>query len=311
MEKGITEDEVFLYPVDIGAWASYEPYSNEEQLELQRENLVRAALSNGDGELRFIYTKRIASLSDYLDDAASKVMIEDAETVLETEVYYTSKIEGAKTTRVRTSEIHNGLPINEDNRKSELMVKNGFDAVKLLNLYGNRISKEILIRVWNVLVDGCCENEEIRGDEYRTGPVWVGSHEGVAFERIPELMDDWIRFYDSGTFDSKPFVKGALLHFAFETIHPFPDGNGRMGRLMMNNYLIGRGIDSARAVSFSMAIDGKRPLYDAAFVRAENRMNDCTPFLEYMLETMAEAYATALEVEKPSFGKTVKNWNAK
>ncbi len=66
----------------------------------------------------------------------------------------------------------------------------------------------------------------------------------------------------------------------------------------MNNYLISRGIDSAKAVSFSMQIDATHNHYDVAFDDAENRLNDITPFLHYMLDTMADAYQTALAVQK-------------
>ena len=66
------------------------------------------------------------------------------------------------------------------------------------------------------------------------------------------------------------------------------------GRLLMNNFLIKNGVESAKAVSFSMAIDANRGLYDGAFVSSENELADCTPFVEYMLETMAKAYSTAL-----------------
>ena len=66
----------------------------------------------------------------------------------------------------------------------------------------------------------------------------------------------------------------------------------------MNNYLIGQGIDSARAVSFSMQIDKTRGHYDVAFVDSENTENDVTPFLTYMLDAMVESYGTALTVQR-------------
>lgn len=76
-----------------------------------------------------------------------------------------------------------------------------------------------------------------------------------------------------------------------------PDGNGRLGRLLMNNYLISQNIESCRAVSFSMYIDKNRGLYDNAFVQSENEYSDCTPFLEYMLDTMAQAYSACKELQ--------------
>ena len=300
MSKTVCDE--LLYPVDIGAWASYEAYSDPEQLDLQEKNFFPTGLKNGAGEISLIYTKQIARLHDYLENSANKVKLKDTETVIEDEVFYTATIEGAKTTRVRTSELHNGSPIRPDNEKSERMVKNGFEAVKLLNLYGGKIDEEKLIAVWNVLIDGCCENESARGERYRGDVIFAGPHEGADSAIVPELMKQWISFYNSEKYDEKPFLKASLMHFAFETIHPFCDGNGRLGRLLINNYLISRNIESARAVSFSMAINQKRSAYDAAFVAGENKKNDCTPFVTFMLEVMADAYATALERNSKGHG---------
>lgn len=297
-ERYIESELEFLDRADIGSWVSYAPYSNREQIALQRENLVHTGLYNGVSDITFIFTEDIARMNDMVSDMEERIRIADTRTVIEDEVFYTTKIEGAKTTRARTSELHNGAPVARDNAYSECMVKNSFAAVKLLNLHGNRIDKDILLAVWNTLVDGCCENEEIRGETYRTGDVCAGNYTAPAADTLPELVDGFLEFYNSPKLDNYPFVKAALLHFAFETIHPFPDGNGRLGRLLMNNYLIEQGFDSVRAVSFSMAIDRRRTEYDAAFVRGENPYNDCTPLLQFMMEIMYESFSTALEVQQ-------------
>ncbi len=289
--------EFYDCPVEIGQWCPYAPYVNEEQLELQRENLVEISdLHVAEGRLKLIYTKRMKTLCDYLKKAMEKVPLTAMEVSMETEIFFTSKIEGAKIARVRTTEIHNGAPIDENNKDSETMVRNGFRAAKILSQYGNKISKNILCEVWNILVEDCCQNEDIRGaeDEYRIGDLWVGNHEGVPHSHVEDAMKRWIAFYNSEELNEHLFLKAAVLHYAFENIHPFPDGNGRLGRLLMNNFLIKNGVESAKAVSFSMAIDANRGLYDGAFVSSENELADCTPFVEYMLEVMAKAYSTAL-----------------
>lgn len=288
-----------LESVDIGRWRNYQSYINKEQLAEQRAALNFTGLLSGNGEVSFIYTKYMEELLDHIENLSNQIKIEDTETVVCDEVFYTCKIEGSNTTRKRTSEIHNGAKVDSKSDYSEIMVRNGFEAVKLMNLIGSgTMSKDVLVRVWNVLVKDACDNEEIRGTEFRSGAVSVGQYEGADVSQIPELVDNWVRFYNSTTLEEKPFLKAMLLHYAFETIHPFCDGNGRLGRLLINNYLISRGIDSARAVSFSMQIDKRRAAYDAAFVDAENLYNDCTPFLEYMLEIALASYGTALEITK-------------
>ena len=297
MEKTSIE---FPYPINIGSWASYQPYSNHEQIMDQLEAMIRIPLENQYGKIGFIYSKEINELNTYLESLQNQIKIEDTETILETEVYYTSKIEGANTTLKRTSEIHNGLPININNEYSESMIKGNFEAVKLANLYGNQINCSNLYQIWNVLTYKCKDNIDLQESLFRKKPVYVGSYEGAKAENLPKLMKQWICFYNSDDYNEKPFVKAALLHYGFETIHPFCDGNGRLGRLLINNYLISRGIETARAVSFSMQVDKARAKYDVAFIDSENVQNDCTPFIHYMLSTFANAYTTALEVQKDS-----------
>ena len=283
------DTDPFLYPVNIGKWQPYTIFLDEEQRELQTENLYSTDIPVAEGDMCFIYTKQTSVIYDHIQQKIPLIKIKDTDVVLEDEVFHTATIEGAKTTRKRTQEIHNGAKISENNYESEKMIQNGFRAVKLLSLSGRTLDKKDLFKVWNALIDGCCHNEEIRGNGYRTGDVSVGGHDGVPYKEVEHYMDKWLEFFNGSYLNEKPFIKAALLHYSFENIHPFCDGNGRMGRLLMNDYLIRQGIEVCRAVSFSMQIDKTRARYDVAFADSENELADCTPFIEYMLETMAFA----------------------
>jgi len=79
---------------------------------------------------------------------------------------------------------------------------------------------------------------------WRDQPVWIGgrasSPHGASFvppghERIPALIDDLTTF--ARRTDIDPLVKALLAHAQFETIHPFPDGNGRTGRALIHSML--------------------------------------------------------------------------
>ncbi len=270
--------------VNIYGWQKYSTYMHPEQRQLQRQNLTFTSLSNVPGNaISFIFTDQIAELNDYVSYMLNNIRIEDAEKTLDKEVYYTTKIEGAKTTIARTAQIHNGAPINDDDF-SEKMVRNSFAATKYMNVHGNRIDEQVLIDTWKLLTKDACENTELGADGYRmSDEIQVGSYTPVQAVAIPELMNKWIDFYHNDELNDIPLVKAIILHYAFETIHPFCDGNGRMGRLLMSNFLISKGFDAVRAVSFSMAIDRTRSGYDDAFVKSENVYQDCTPLIEYML----------------------------
>ena len=285
--------------VDIGAWLNYQYFIDKEQIALQRKSLNYTGVYNkASSDICFIYTKLIHQLNEQLERILPKIRVVDAKTIIEDEVFYTTKIEGARTTRVRTSELHNGAPINASNRYSEQMVVNSFNATKYLNLVGSTLSEDVIVQTWNILIKDACENSEIRGSKYRDGAVFVGSFEAPSYKDVPELMKGFIRFYNSREMEDIPIVKAALVHYAFETIHPFCDGNGRLGRMLLSNYLISRGYEAVKAVSISRQIDKTRAQYDLAFTLAENIYNDCTPFLEYMLNTMYIVYSEVLERQK-------------
>lgn len=287
-------------PIDIGQWLSYESI-NSSQLDLQRKNLIFTGLqtSKNGTDVSFIYSRYLSDMEAYLQDLSDKVKTIDTATILEDEVYSTAKIEGSNTTRKRTQELHNGKPIDNKNKFSELMVKNGFDTVAYFNSVNSKIlTEKQLITGWRILTEGCRDNESIMGDIYRSGDVTVGGHDGVPCQDVPELMHGWLDFYNNNNLSDHPFLKASILHYAFENIHPFCDGNGRIGRLLFNYFLIQNGIDSAKAVSISMQIAKSYNKYGLAFSESENLYNDCTPFLMYMENTISAAYESALKIQK-------------
>lgn len=77
---------------------------------------------------------------------------------------------------------------------------------------------------------------------FRDVHVWIGgttphtaTHVGPVPERVPELVDDALRFARRDNLDVLPQI--AITHAQFETIHPFPDGNGRTGRALVHAML--------------------------------------------------------------------------
>lgn len=279
--------------VNIGTWHPYNMWIDEEQKEEQLYHITKTSLENGLGNVKFIYTKTIDKMNQYLADLIKQIKVVDSTKMIMDEVYYTAVIEGAKTTVAITQELHNGTRLPKD--KSEHMVKNGFDAVKLLNLYGNNLTIEKLINVWNVIVRNCCENEHIRGERFRIGNVEVGGFIPVDFNRLENLMSGFMNFWYSDELSEYPFIKTILLHYAYEVIHPFCDGNGRLGRLLLNNYLVQNGIEVVRALAFSPEICKTRHRFDVAISDSENEYNDCTPFIEYMLDTMINSCLNILD----------------
>ncbi len=230
----------------------------------------------------------------HLSELYDKLKVVDNEVSLCNEVFYTSKIEGAVTTLVRTQQIHDGELIDVNNAFSEYMIKGGFNATKYMNVIGNRVDRKSIRECWEILTDGCKNNVDIEGVQYRTGNVQVGNHVGLNHTLLDEMMGSWIDYYNGDNLSKHTFIKAAFLHYTFEHIHPFCDGNGRMGRLLMNNFLIGKGFDKIKAVSFSKSIEKDLSRYYAAFSLSDNVYSDCTHFIEYMLITMLDALEDCL-----------------
>ena len=278
-------------------WQSYDRLRFDNLAKQKQVRLLYpTGLCEGKGgvEFCFVPTQNMMWLEQKIEDMCSQIKVEDNEIALCDEIFHTSKIEGAKTTFKRTQALHNGEPVDENNYFSEKMVLGGFNATKFLNLHGNRINQDILITMWNILVEGACQNENIRGEKYRTGNVGIGNHMGLNHEFVEDAMEDWIAYYNSDELNDHPFIKAALLHFVFEYIHPFCDGNGRAGRLLMVNYLIGQGYDMCKAVPFYRSIEKNRAAYDNAFTVSENSYSDVTPFIEYLLDIYADAFYDCL-----------------
>ena len=155
-------------------------------------------------------------------------------------------------------------------------------------------SKEILT-IHNQVVGGLVEKE--KQGRFRSGPVYVinvlpGNKEELAYapppaEEVPILVDellDWVQSQDQ----IHPIIRAGLLHYQFETIHPFTDGNGRAGRLLTLLHLYQSGWDFKKVLVLEDYYNRDRKKYYKALQTGETypaRQNvDLTDWLEYFVE---------------------------
>lgn len=95
-----------------------------------------------------------------------------------------------------------------------------------------------------------------------------------------------------------PLIDTALMHYQFETIHPFADGNGRVGRILIPIYLIQRGILQQPLLYFSPAVEGLKGDYVDRML-AVSRLGAWTDWLIFFLDAVTAACAKAAEtIEK-------------
>jgi Fic family protein len=99
--------------------------------------------------------------------------------------------------------------------------------------------------------------------------------------RMHECLDDFERFLHDRSL--RPLVQAAVLHWQFEAIHPFGDGNGRVGRLLIGIFLAERGLLPEPLLHLSAYFERTRPAYYAGLLRVSTH-GDWNGWLAYVLE---------------------------
>jgi Fic family protein len=117
-----------------------------------------------------------------------------------------------------------------------------------------------------------------------TGEVIYTPPEGE--ERLRHLLANWERFLHQQT-DIDPLIRMAVMHYQFEAIHPFTDGNGRTGRVLNVLFLIEEGILDLPTLYLSRYILRRRSDYYRLLLNVTSRQ-DWLPWIDYMLTGLEE-----------------------
>jgi len=138
--------------------------------------------------------------------------------------------------------------------------------------------------------------EERRPGELRTSPVWIGAAEATPDTadfvtplpvHLPDLLTDWERFVNDDGLDYPPLVQAALMHYQFATLHPFIDGNGRLGRLLITLLLVARGRLTHPLLDLSTALEARGQEYYLD-LQAVRESGDIDGWLFFFLEAVRE-----------------------
>lgn len=134
-----------------------------------------------------------------------------------------------------------------------------------------------------------------QGDEgqYRSIRVQVGRHRPPAPGEIPALMSELLDWWNGPSCALSPVLSSAILHYRFEAIHPFADGNGRTGRALALWELYRRGFDTHHIFSVDEYYWEDRAAYYAALDQVRVADEDMTAWLEYCAQGLLIALERA------------------
>lgn len=218
------------------------------------------------------------------------------------EATQSSRIEGTRTNMEEA--FLDEKDIEPEKRDDWVEVQNYIEAVHAAigQLETLPLSVRMLKITHGILMQGA-RGEHKGPAEFRRSQNWIGVNlKNAAYvpphhEDVPDLMSDLEKFIHNDDLRIPHLVKIAIAHYQFETIHPFLDGNGRIGRLMIALYLATNGLLHKPALYLSDFFERHKTAYiDHLMAVREN--SDMKSWLKFFLLGVRETAANSMQVFK-------------
>lgn len=212
-----------------------------------------------------------------------------------------SRIEGTRTTV--EEDLLDVTDINPEKRDDWEEVQN---YVKATNYGVERIKNgfpvctRLIRELHKILMQGVRGEHKTPG-EFRTSQNWIGGsmpsnavYVPPPHTEIAEFLTDFEKFINNEEIDTPDLIKIAILHYQFESIHPFLDGNGRIGRLLIPLYIQSKRMLDKSCLYISDYIERNKDTYYDMLTRVRTH-NDMIAWIKFFLEAVIETSKTAKE----------------
>ena len=214
------------------------------------------------------------------------------------EAIYSSKMEGASTTRIIAKDMLRKKKSTQN--KSQQMIVNNYNTIQYIVEHKDEpLTEELLLTIHRLMTEKTLDNPEDAG-HFRTNDnvVVADMVEGdviytpPSFQEIPEFVESLCDFFNNDnprTF-IHPIIRGIIVHFMLAFMHPFVDGNGRTARALFYWYMLKEGYKLTEYMSISRVIAKSKSSYEKAFRYVENDGNDMGYFVAYNLGALEKSF---------------------
>lgn len=268
--------------INQGYYKSFQPnFINKEWL-LNDMDLL-SLLSNADRQLG-----RLDMYSEHIPDIDLFISMH----VLK-EATQSSRIEGTQTNMEEA--LLSKEDVSHERRNDWEEVQNYISAMHLAinELEKIPFSNRLIRETHKILLQGVRGEYKLPG-QFRTSQNWIGgaSINDAVFvppthTSVMELMGDLEKFTHNTEYPLPDLIKIGIMHYQFETIHPFLDGNGRVGRLLITLYLVDKGILKKPILYLSDFFERHKGLYYDNLMNVRTK-NDLKQWLKFFLTGIIE-----------------------
>jgi len=195
-------------------------------------------------------------------------------------------IEGNPLTLEQVRLLEEGQPLPTEPQRAKREVLNYLAGLRFIEQRAKKktITHEDVLKLHAIIASDVMDQGQ--AGRYRDIRVRVGRYLPPAPEMVSGLMAELLEWWNTKSAQWSPVISSAVIHYQFEAIHPFADGNGRTGRALALWELYRRGFDTHHIFSVDEVYWENRPSYYTALDAVRKHDEDLTGWLEYTAQAL-------------------------